>query len=454
MTRVLMLVINPMTSDSRVEREAAALARAGYVVTVIATAAPGLPSEEQRDGYTILRRPYRRVVKELALRGSLWERARRREVQHAAAQLGLAGQPGLAVGLRGVAAARRLAVRLRLLMVGSFLRLLRTRLLPIEYWFGTVAELRRMLPPQDVIHAHDLGPLAAAVRLATFWRSDQRQPQVVYDSHELYVEQQTSWTTRERLAWRLHERRWIRHADLIVTVSDGIAAELERRYRLERRPLVVLNASEAGGTTVRDVRTDAEVAPGQLLAVYVGTVKPGRGVDRLIPALAARDGWDLALVGAGDGEHVRAIVEHASSLGVARRLHVLPSMPATTLPSYLRTADVGVHPMEPTCLNHELALPNKLFDYLHAGLPVAVSDLREMASLVRTWQLGTTFDPTEPLAVAAAILDAGRLDRRPLPHELADLVSWRTQEQRLVGAYGRLLLRADHDQRARAGHRG
>jgi glycosyltransferase involved in cell wall biosynthesis len=438
MSRVLMLVVNPMTSDSRVDREAAALARAGHTVTVLATAAPASPGEEQRDGFTILRLPYRRVVKELVVRGSLWERTRRPEVQHAAGQLDRVGRPGFATALRSVAALRRLAAKLRLLGGGFVLKLLRTRLLPVEYWFGTVVHLPRMLPPQDVIHAHDLGPLAAAVRLSRRWRSDGRRPRVVYDSHELYVEQQTSWTRRERSAWRLHERRWIRHADLVITVSEGIAVELEHRYRLDQRPLVVLNASEAGGSSVRDVRSDAGIDREGRLAVYVGTVKPGRGVDRLVPALATREGWTLALVGAGDSEHLRAVVARARSLGVGDRLRVLPSVPATTLPSYLRTADVGVHPMEPTCLNHELALPNKLFDYLQAGLPVAVSDLREMADLVRRWHLGTTFDPADPAATADAIVEAAARGRRSLPVELADLLSWRTQEQRLVAAYDRL----------------
>lgn len=451
MSRVLMLVINPMTADTRVDKEAAALAAAGHEVMVAARADPGLPLEDARNGYTVLRLPYRRVVKDRIVGARVratWEHTQRRHALLAARTQGIATSTGQTVtGLLLIAErVRRLRGVVAWSIGGSYLKSLRSRILPREYWAGTVTQLADRVQRCDVIHAHDLGTLAAAVRLARRWRMTHRDhplPRIVYDSHELYVEQLTKWTRREKLLWRLHEARWIRHADLVITVSNGIAAELARRYRLASRPMVILNApprsSAQPGPT--DVRSHARVPPGRTLAVYVGTVKHGRGVDRLVPALAANPFWDLALVGPGMTPELDNLRAAATALAVEDRLHVLPSVPADRLPGYLTTADVGVHPLERCCLNHELALPNKLFDYIFASLPVAVSDLPEMRGLVDAHRLGTVFDPRDAQGVAEAIVAAARqrtdLRRRQLAPVLDELC-WETQARHLTRAYDRL----------------
>lgn len=438
MTRVLMLVINPMTADTRVEKEAATLAAAGHDVTVVAQGAEGLPGEETRDGYRILRLPYHRVVKDRILAPSRRLQARTHERAAGLAAVDAVG-PHLGDRLLGIVhrlgwLVRKLLARLLWLTGGTFLKAVRTRILVPEYWGGTASRLPALVARPDAIHAHDLGTLAAAVRLADRWEDGGGRPRVVYDSHELYVEQQTSWTRREKLMWRLHERRWIRRADAVITVSGGIAEELERRYRLPARPTVVLNSPRrTGPDSPDDVRSRVGLADGRVLAVYVGTVKPGRGVDRLVPALAAAPGWDLALIGAGSEAATAPIRAAAREHGVGARVHVLPAVPAAELPSFLRTADVGVHPMERTCLNHELALPNKLFDYLFAGLPVAVSDLTEMRRLVEREGIGTTFAPEDPSSVAAAVLAAQHCERPS--DRLLDAVSWEQQADRLRDVY-------------------
>lgn len=436
-----MLVINPMTSDTRVDKEAASLAEDGHEVMVVATASPGLPSEETRQGFTIHRLPYRRVAKHAVTAPLQRARGRRRQALDTLAAVPADGARGaLTRGRHDAAVAAGHALRAA---GGAALRTARSRQLEFDYWHSIGSRVLDLQEP-DVVHAHDLGTLAAAVRIADR-AAGPRRPRVVYDSHELYVEQQTKWLPRERRMWALHERRWIRHADAVITVSPGIAAELQRRYRLSETPTLVLNTprhpahrpdeSQLVGVA-SDVRRATGVADANL-AVYVGTVKPGRGVDLLLPAMLHAD-WHLALVGAGDNAHVANLQARAVELGLASRLHVLPAVPADHLPTWISTADVGVHPMAPTCLNHELALPNKLFDYVFAGLPVAVSALPEMRRMVMDNGLGTVFDPHEPtsiaMQVAAAIGMGHDLATSPL---LADL-SWEHQAERLRQVHRRL----------------
>lgn len=436
-----MLVINPMTSDTRVDKQARALAAAGHSVTVVATHADGLAAGEHRDGYRILRLPYRRPVKDAITSPHRRATAHRRARREATAVARQAGMRASARRFMPIDIAMWAVSRIWLLAGGVLLKTIRSRALTWEYWLGLAKKLPERVEHPDVITAHDLGPLYSATRLARYWAQSGPRPKVVYDSHELYVEQQTRWTRREKASWRLHERRMIRHADLITTVSPGIAAELQRRYHLAERPLVILNSPEQQEPPSEAARPDVRTDVGgvdEVLAVYVGGAKPGRGVRLLIPALAAETGWHLALVGVGSNGYVEELLDDAERLGVRGRVHVLPAQPATELPRYLRSADVGVHPMEPTCLNHELALPNKLFDYLFAGLPVAVTSLREMKNLVDELDLGATFNPYEPAETARAVLSAAR--RRKPATSATNLAawSWEQQAESLLAAYERL----------------
>lgn len=448
MSRVLMLVLNPMTADSRVHREAAALAGAGHDVTVVATAAQGLPAQEARAGYRVLRLQYRRVVKDAVVGRSRALAGEGSERRRAVQAVSTPAQDALVALHTGLAVGHQVAGKLTWLAGGAFLKIVRSLTLPFEYWQGSIARLPRFLPRCDAIHAHDLGTLAAAVRLARVWRPS---PRVIYDSHELYVEQRTRWKPYEKLLWRLHETRWIRHADLVITVSDGIADELVRRYRLRRRPLVLFNSPDVGDhPSGRGLRADMTGAAEAPVVAYAGAVKPGRGVELLVDALTHADAWHLALVGPAESPHLEDLRAQAARAGVAHRLHVLPPVPAGELPAYLRDADLGVHPLEPTCLNHELAMPNKMFDYAFAGVPLAVSRLKEMTAFVEDNRLGVTFDAHDGPAVAAAIdLALRNRDRLTPTPEALDRVKqrygWPTQRRRLLTAYAALGLESPHD---------
>jgi glycosyltransferase involved in cell wall biosynthesis len=439
MSRVLMLVINPMTNDTRVNKEAASLVAAGHEVTVVATAGEGLPATETRDGFQIVRVPYRRVVKDRVVAPAIRLRAARAEVARADTALRDAGLPVRHWVADLLLLLRRVLTRLAVLSGGAMLKAVRTRMLVPEYWGSIASTLPDRLERPDIIHAHDLGPLAAAARLAARWEVDGVRPKVVYDSHELYVEQHTSWTPRERRAWKLHERRWIKRADGVITVSGSIARELQHRYDLAVEPTVVLNSPPATPEpSASDVRTDAGLTDHDTLAVYVGTAKPGRGVDRLVAALP-HGAWHLALVGSGTGAHVQELIASATAADVADRLHVLAGVPAATLSTYIRTADVGAHAMEKTCMNHDLALPNKLFDYLFAGLPVAVSNLTEMRMLVDGHGLGTSFDPSDAVDVARSVTEAAELGARAAAtRKLLDELAWDRQAARLVALHASL----------------
>jgi glycosyltransferase involved in cell wall biosynthesis len=127
---------------------------------------------------------------------------------------------------------------------------------------------------------------------------------------------------------------------------------------------------------------------------------------------------DVAFVVLGNGELTPDLAEQSQRPELRDRLFLHPAVPIEALPAWIAGADVGVIAFEPTDRNNVLGTPNKLFECLAAGVPMVVSDLPEMARIVRETGAGVSCDPTNPASIAAAIrsiLDeptASRAERR------------------------------------------
>jgi glycosyltransferase involved in cell wall biosynthesis len=308
-------------------------------------------------------------------------------------------------------------------------------------------EIWRQQP--DIIHAHDAHVLEAAVNAANHMRVRGKRPRLIYDAHE-YVAGAVRTNERQALAWRRMEAYYIRNADAVITVSEPIADALQRNYRLPDRPTVVLNAPSLESRDVpdSDIRSACKLDPDVPLIVYSGSTAPKRGVATVVQALTQVPDAHLAVVCVPGprSPHAMDLARQAGELGVADRLYrVSPVAPESVL-DFLRTADVGVHPMVGGIPNHEMALPNKLFDYVLAGLPVVVSDLAEMGSFVRRTGVGEVFPYDDVDRCAAAIklvlADLSTYRERIAGGSFADTHSWESQEVQLAGVYSRLRARA------------
>lgn len=288
----------------------------------------------------------------------------------------------------------------------------------------------------DVIHAHDalmLLPGLFAARLAG--------ARLVYDSHELATGvpyRGAHWAALVRVL----ERTALPRAAAVITVSEGIADVLADRYALRARPVVVRNVPahrppREHGPTLRAALGLAEEVP---LVVHEGAVVHGRGGDVAVRAVAKLPGVHLAFL--GDVHVERELRALASELGIADRVHVVASVAVEDLLAWTRDADAGLSLLQNTCENHRLALPNKVFDYIAAGVTPVVSDLPELRRLVAGRRLGFVVTPDDPSDVAAGIARAlaARPDsglRERLRQAGRDL-TWQRESGVLTGLYARL----------------
>jgi glycosyltransferase involved in cell wall biosynthesis len=305
-----------------------------------------------------------------------------------------------------------------------------TLLYRLVFMVAFVRGLRRLRP--DAVHAHDVAMLAPGWLGARLTGA-----RLVYDSHEYAV----GVPYRER-SWALFvaalERLLIGRCAVVITVSDGIAARLEERYGLRRRPVVVRNlpdpAEDDPDAATTDLRRDLGLADGTPLVLHLGAVGVDRGCETLVAAMEDLGGVHLLFLGADDSAYAAGLRALAERGGAVDRIHFRPSVPVGSIRAHSRQADVGVSLLEDTCENHRQALPNKVFEYLGAGLPVVVSDLPELRRLVQGRDDGWAVSPSQPAAVAVALraaleADSGaRAAAEPPP-------DWAVDAERLLRAY-------------------
>jgi glycosyltransferase involved in cell wall biosynthesis len=145
----------------------------------------------------------------------------------------------------------------------------------------------------------------------------------------------------------------------------------------------------------------------QAIVLHQGKMQKDRGCLLLVKAIQKIN--RAALVFLGDGPLRPILEEEVRNAGLAGTVYFHDPVSPEHLLAHTASADIGVTLLEDTCLNHRFALPNKLFEYLMAGLPVLASDLLEIERVVTEWDVGKVVYPEDPDAVAGvlqAMLDA------------------------------------------------
>lgn len=451
--RVAMLVYNDAENDSRVLKTAASLRRAGCHVRIIAVAREeagrGPGTEELPDGTERVRvvefnlahtlpwvaRTYRRLV----------ARVRRIAAGQDPAPADLSGSAAEPTGRPHETAPAHTAsthpaptARAGGALLHLWLGLYRTVSLG-AYWLRATADGVAWAP--DVVHANDGNTLYPAMRIARHTGA-----RIVYDSHELWRHRNVPERPIAPLVERLVEGRGIRRAAGVVTVSPNIAAWLQRTYRLDREPALVRNipaAQEPPEAAQGLLRPRAGLAPHTRVIAYAGRVTTGRGIEETIDALAhLPDEVHLVLLGYGEEDYLQQIGRRAGRLGLAARVHAVGAVPSADVATALADADLAVVYVRPTCLSYTYSLPNKLFEAIHAGLPIAAASLPDTRAIVTDYGVGRVFVPTaSPARMADAI--SGVLEDswryRQNSREAARQLTWQHEEHHLLELYRHVL---------------
>lgn len=261
----------------------------------------------------------------------------------------------------------------------------------------------------DIIHANDPDCLLAANLLRRRFAA-----RLVYDAHEYGPEAYLTEPTPRGLFFA-YETRMLKGVDAAATVTPQIAAKFQRRYTSGPAFAVVPNATPTPSSiSPLDDPFVRLAARGRVRVLFQGGFAENRGVEELIDAWREIDESKAVLFIRGPENLYReSLISHAFKTGrVGSSIFFLPSVPESELVSSAANADVGVISYLSKVENHEGACPNKLSQYMQAGVMIVAVALPFVKSVVDAAGAGITFDDREPGAFAEALRRA--VDDAPL----------------------------------------
>ena len=346
---IVMLVVSDLRVDPRVEREALALAAAGYSVTIMCP--------------------------------ELYEGA--------GASFNVNWGPGIAIEYVHCSASTFMSER--------------------PGFFADQLYLEAAKKKPFAFHAHDLSTAYAALAAAKF-----RGAHLVVDFHEWFSENvhwdavESAWApypTDWKVDLQKLERRCLEEASVTITVCDSIADAMETELG-GRRPVVIRNIPEMAITPSRayaPLKQQLGLPESTFVVLYQGGTGPTRLIEPIIESLVYAPGCVLVIRGPSLDLFGPDYLALAQRIGVEGRVILASAVPSRDVVAAALGADAGIYTVAALCRNFIFALPNKVFEYLAADLPVLVAHYPETKRLVCENDVGFVFDPYDPKSIANAI---------------------------------------------------
>lgn len=245
----------------------------------------------------------------------------------------------------------------------------------------------------NIILANDLDTL-----LACFVASKIKRTKLVYDSHEYFCEvPELIGRKRTKKIWESIECHIVPKLKQAYTVCHSIAEIYTNRYHVPFK--VVRNLPNRQKPENKPIEPIIQIQ--KPFVIYQGAINKGRGVEEIIEAINLLDDINLAIAGSGD--NLNSCKELVTRLGLENRIFFLGRMPIDQLQFITKEAIAGLSVEKDLGLNYRYALPNKLFDYINAGIPVIISALPEMEKIINQYNVGITIKKTTPENISKAI---------------------------------------------------
>lgn len=249
----------------------------------------------------------------------------------------------------------------------------------------------------DIYHAVDLDVLSGA-----YWAARKSGGKLIYEARELYTELEPLRGRRAvKAVWLGLEKRLIHKADKVITINESLAAELVTRYGIEK-PAVIRNVAEKiPDIKPVDLRKEFGIPENRRIILYQGVLREGQGLFYQLEIMRYLDNAVMLFLGRGPVED--EIRMRASEYNIEEKIIFAGQVSPSELPNYTASADAGILLMEDVAINNRLALPQKLFQYLSAGIPQIVSPMPEISGFVRKENTGIVVPFGDPRRAAEEI---------------------------------------------------
>jgi len=374
MVKVANIVFNPFKNDSRVLKESITLNKNGYYVEVIAHGYKNLPKKESIYGINIRRFSY----------------LDRNNIT--------------------------------------------SKLQKLKIYLAWIKEVSNYVKDFDILHCNDLNTLPIAFIAKQFHNKNIK---VIYDAHEYETETIGLNKTTKKVV-KVAEKFLIKYADSIITVSNQIANEYKKLYPNIKKPALVLNTPKYKKVEKKDIfRKTLNIDENKTIFLYQGGLTRGRGIEILLQTFIElhNNNNSAVIVFMGYGELEERIKETSKKY---KSIYFHQAVAPEILLDYTSSADFGISTIEDSCLSYRYSLPNKIFEYLMAEIPVIVSNLPEMKNLIEKYKVGVVAKENTPKGLKEAIEKALKLNKKEIEksiEKIKSIYNWENQERILLKIY-------------------
>jgi glycosyltransferase involved in cell wall biosynthesis len=282
----------------------------------------------------------------------------------------------------------------------------------------------------DIVHCNDLNALPVGLLIKCIGNN----VKVIYDCHE-YETEINGLIGIEKIVKKWFERLLILFSDKVITVSDSIASEYARLYNIPKPDLVLNCPAYIEQPKTNIFREKLGIRPDQTIFLYQGGLSKGRGIELLLEAFSNLDSDHNVLVCMGYGPLEALIRGKATE---CKTIFFHSAVSPNIVLNYTSAADYGISFIEDICLSYRYCLPNKMFEYLMAGLPVLVSNLYEMKRLVEIEGVGIVATANTIAGLRQAVEDSLKQDYAAIYKNVLSTrkkYCWETQEKVLKKIY-------------------
>ncbi len=275
----------------------------------------------------------------------------------------------------------------------------------------------------DILLSNDLDTICA-----NFFASKLKKSKLIYDSHEIFTEvPELNGRPFVKFIWLLIERFFIKKIQTSYTVSDSFSKYYSQKYGI--------SMSVISNFPLSRIVTESVKKTTQKKIIYQGAINKDRGIYLMVETMLY---VNAKLYIVGDGDLLPKIQEHVKRLSLENKVIFLGKIPFNDLFKITHSADLGLSFEDNTCLSYRYSLPNKIFDYINAEIPILVSDLPEFRNIIEADNIGKVIRKRNPKDVSRQINDIlsfPKLHWMPGLKSAKNKYNWQNQESRLLSLF-------------------
>jgi len=292
----------------------------------------------------------------------------------------------------------------------------------------------------DIYHANDLDTLLPNYLVAKI-----RKKHLIYDSHEYFLGVPEIQNRKiVKMVWTSIERFIFPKLKYIITVNQSIADLYQKDYN--KNLIIVRNLPLKQDVKKTKTRKELNIPTDKTIVILQGAgINVDRGAEELLEAIALSNRFVLYIVGTGDV--IEQLKQRAEKKDLKNKVVFVGRIPYLEMMQYTLNADIGVTLDKDTNINYRFSLPNKIFDYMKAGVPILASDLKEVANIINTYRVGIIIPNHEPNTILEGLKNIANNKERIQTFKTngkkaIEKLNWETEVKEVENIYKQLIEQA------------